>query len=102
MKSGFTQDRFIVHSEIEPSEEVSKKAAGPLYSFQVKAWVDKLTAEQKAIYANNAPVIATLLDVETVDHVVIGIPDSPAVISFVPGANHDQLVIEYFSKTPIL
>ena len=102
MKSGFTPDRFSTHNEVEPQEELTAKAAGKLYNFQVKLYVDKLTDAQKNIYANNAPVILILLDVETVDQVIIGTPDAPAVISFVPGPNHDQLVIEFASKTPFL
>jgi hypothetical protein len=102
MKSGFTMDRFIVHNEVEPTEEVSKTAAGPLYKFKVPVYVDKLSDAQKAIYANNAPVVAKLLDVETVDHLVIGTPTDPAVISFIPGTNHDQLLIEFASKMPVL
>jgi len=102
MKSGFTPDRFSTHNEVEPQEEVSSKTAGKLYNFQVKVFTDKLTDAQKNIYANNAPVILTLLDVETVDQVIIGTPDAPAVISFVPGTNHDQMVIDYASKTPVL
>jgi len=102
MKSGFTPDRFSTHNEVEPQEELTSKAAGKLYNFQVKLYVDKLTDAQKNIYANNAPVILILLDVETVDQVIIGTPDAPAVISFVPGTNHDQMVIEYSSKTPVL
>jgi hypothetical protein len=102
MKSGFTLDRFRTYNELEPTEEVSKKAAGPLYSFKVMAAVDKLTDAQKEIYAHNAPVILQLLDVETVDKVIIGSPSSPAVVSFIPGTNQDQLVIEFASKTPVL
>lgn len=102
MKSGFVQDKFFTHNEMEPQEEASKKAAGILYNFQVKIAVDKLTDAQKNIYANNAPVILTLLDVETVDKVIIGTPDSPAIISFIPGTNYDQLLVEYTSKMPVL
>jgi len=102
MKSGFTLDKFFTHNEVEPQEEVNKKTAGVLYTFQVKLAVDKLTDAQKNIYANNAPVILTLLDVETVNRVNIGTPDSPAVISFISGTNYDQLVVEYTSKTPVL
>jgi hypothetical protein len=102
MKSGFTQDKFITLNEVEPQEEVSKKAAGVLYNFSVKLAVDKLTDAQKNFYANNAPVILTLLDVETSTKLIIGTPDSPAIVSFIPGTNHDQIVIEYFSKSPVL
>jgi hypothetical protein len=102
MKTGFTMDRFRTYNELEPTEEVNKKAAGPLYSFKVMAAVDKLTDAQKEIYAHNAPVILQLMDVETVDKVIIGSPSSPAVVSFIPGTNQDQLVIEFASKTPVL
>ena len=102
MKSGFTQDRFLTHNEVEPSEESVRKPGGMLYNFQVKVFVDKLSEARKKIYGSNAPVIATLMDVESVDKLIVGTPESPAVISLVPGTNHDQLVIEWASKTPVL
>lgn len=102
MKSGFTMDRFATRNEVEPTEEVSKNAAGPLYSIKVMAAVDKLTDAQKEIYAHNAPVVLQLMDVETVDKLIIGSPSSPAVVSFIPGTQNDQLVIEYQSKVPVL
>lgn len=102
MKSGYTQDRLLCPSDFSPTEEVDKKAAGILYNFQVKCTVQKLTEAQKNFYANNAPVILTLLDVETVNKIIIGTPDMPAQVSFIPGVEYDQLVIEHSSKTPVL
>jgi hypothetical protein len=102
MKPGYTMDRFIVYNEVEPTEDVSRKASGQLYNFKVPVHVAKLSDAQQAVYANNAPVVVMLLDVEKVDHLVIGTPTDPAVISFIPGANQDQLVIELASKSPIL
>lgn len=102
MKSGFTADKFFTRNDIEPSEDTAKSAAGILYKFKLTAAIDKLTDPQKNFYANDAPVIAMLLDAETAEHVVIGTPDNPARVTCIPGVDHDQLVIEYSSKTPVL
>lgn len=102
MKGGFTEDKYETYNDVEPTEEINAKSAGNLYKFQVKVYIDKLTNAEKDIYANNAPVIITLLDAETTDKLIVGIPDKPATISFIAGINLDQLIIEYTSKTPVL
>jgi hypothetical protein len=102
MKSGFTQDRFICQNEVEPVEEPDRKAAGILYNFKVSVAVEKLTDAQMKVYGNDAPVILTLLDVETVDRVIVGTKKMPASISVTSGTNHDILTIQYSSKTTVL
>ena len=102
MKSGYTADKFFTVNEVEPTEDTNRKAAGVLYNIKVTLAIDKLTDAQKNYYSNNAPVIVALLDVETVNRVIIGNPESPAMVTHIPGVNHDQLVIEYASKTPVL
>jgi hypothetical protein len=102
MKSGFTADKFPTYNDVEPSIESSRKAAGILYTFQLKVGIDKLSDAQKQTYANNAPVILNMFDADTGANVIIGTPTAPALISVNPGVNTDQLVIEYASKTPVL
>ncbi len=102
MKSGFSEDSFITHNDIEPEQDQSRKSAGLLYNTKVKAVVDKLTAAQKNIYANNVPVVLTLFNSVTSEKLIVGDPDSPAVISFIPGIEYDQLSIEHSSKTAVL
>lgn len=102
MKSGYTADKFFTINEVEPEEETQRKAAGSLYSIKVTLAVNKLTDAQKNYYANSAPVIVALLDVETTEKVIIGSTESPAIITLIPGVNHDQLVVEFSSKMPVL
>lgn len=102
MKSGFSEDTFICHNDVEPEQETDRKSAGILYQTKVKLRVSKLSTSQKNIYGHNAPVILTLFDAGTNDKVIVGDPDTPALVTFTPGIENDLLVIEHSSKTEVL